>query len=253
MPGLHVTPVPALADNYAYLLRDPAGPDCAVVDPGEARPVLEALRAVSGRLVALLLTHHHADHAGGVRELLAALGPVPVFGSARDRERLPALDHPLEDGDPLEIAGETGRALWLPGHTRGSLAYYFPESGHLFCGDVLFGAGCGRIFEGTPGEMQRSLSRLAALPDATMAWCGHEYTRQNLAFARTVDPGNRELALREATLVEPTVPLDLGLEKRTNPFLRWLDPALLVISGQTDPVQVFAALRRWKDAFRSVT
>lgn len=244
-----VTPLPALADNYIYLLRDGRG-GCAVVDPAEAGPVLAELRSRPARLEALFLTHHHADHVAGVPGLLAELGPVPVYGPALERDRIPGLGVGLEDGDEVEFGGATIRVLHVPGHTRGHLAYHLPREGHLFCGDVLFGAGCGRVFEGTPQEMYRSLGRLAALPDSTRAWCGHEYTRDNLRFARTVDPENEELAERERSCEPPTVPLDLGRELRTNPFLRCTEPALQRAVGLLEPEEVFAALRERKNRFR---
>lgn len=248
MDRLTVQALPALSDNYIYLLRDTETGACAVVDPAEAGPVLEELQARPGRLEALFLTHHHSDHIAGVGELLGGLGRVPVYGSTLDRGRVPELTVELEDGDEVEFAGEKARVLLVPGHTRGHIAYHFPQSGHLFCGDVLFGAGCGRPFEGTPEQMHRSLMRLAELPDQTRVWCGHEYTKDNIRFARTVDPDNAELAGRNVD--PPTVPLDLGLEKRTNPFLRSHDPRVRSAVGEEDPVQVFAALRERKNQFK---
>lgn len=248
MTRLTVQALPALSDNYIYLLRDAETGACAVVDPGEAGPVLEELRARPGRLEAVFLTHHHADHIAGVGEILESLGPVPVYGSALDRGRVPELTVELEEGDEVEFAGDKARVLLVPGHTRGHIAYYFAGSGHLFCGDVLFGAGCGRPFEGTPEQMHRSLTRLGELPDETRVWCGHEYTRDNLRFALTIDPDNAELAGRSST--PPTVPLDLGQEKRTNPFLRCHDPGVRAAVGESDPVQVFAVVRERKNQFR---
>jgi len=249
MIRLSVTPLPALADNYIYLVRDTREGTCAVVDPGQASPVLQELQRRPAVLTAILVTHHHRDHLGGLEELLAHLGRVPVYGSRLDRDRVPWIDHPLDDSDEVELAGERILTLGVPGHTRGHLAYHLPQSGHLFCGDVLFGAGCGRLFEGTADQMHRSLSRLAALPDATRVWCGHEYTRDNLRFALTLEPENRRLVDRMRGAVAPTIPLDPGLEKRTNPFLRCHEPALQAVTGCTDPVEVFAALRGMKDRF----
>lgn len=248
MDRITVQALPALSDNYIYLLRDRETGACAVVDPAEAGPVLEELAARPGHLAAILLTHHHSDHVAGVGELLNKLGRVPVFGSALDRGRVPEITVELGDGDEVEFAGERARVLLVPGHTRGHIAYHFPASRHLFCGDVLFGAGCGRPFEGTPEQMHRSLMRLADLPDETQVWCGHEYTRDNVRFALTIDPDNAELAGRSTT--PPTVPLDLGQEKRINPFLRTQAPAVKAAVGQEDPVQVFAAVRELKNQFK---
>lgn len=250
MARMTVTALPALSDNYIYLLRDSRDGGCAVVDPSEAAPVLQELESRPGRLEALLLTHHHSDHIAGAGELLARLGAVPVHGSALDRGRIPELTVPLEDGDQFEFAGETIRVLLVPGHTRGHVAYHLPQGGHLLCGDVLFGAGCGRPFEGTPEQMYRSLMRLAELPDETRVWCGHEYTQANLRFARTVEPENPLLADRERRATPPTIPLLLGEEKRTNPFLRCHEPALQQLMGVDDPVACFAALRQRKNEFR---
>ncbi len=244
-----MTPLPALADNYMYLLRDAQEGTCAVVDPAEASPLLQELQTRPAVLTAILLTHHHRDHLGGLEELLARLGPVPVYGSKKDRDRVPRIGRPLGDGDEMEMAGERLRALEVPGHTPGHLAYHLPGSGHLFCGDVLFGAGCGRLLEGTADQMHHSLGRLGALPDRTRVWCGHEYTRDNLRFALTLEPGNPDLVDRWRRAVPPTVPLDMGLEKRTNPFLRCHEPALQAVTGCREPVQVFAALRAMKDRF----
>jgi len=249
MEGLTVTALRARSDNYMFLLRSLNDDQCALVDPSQAAPILEELQKRPSRLAAVFLTHHHDDHVGGLKELLERLGPIPVYGSRVDQARIPEISVPLEDEARVVFAGEEGVAISIPGHTRGHLAYYFPGSGHLFCGDTLFGAGCGRIFEGTPEQMSRSLQRLASLPESTLVWCGHEYTQANLRFARTVDPDNAELAEREAWSTPPTVPLDLGLEKRTNPFLRCAQSALQEATGKTNPVEVFAELRRRKDHF----
>lgn len=249
MRAITVRALPALDDNYIYLLRGPNEEECALVDPSQAAPILEELRRHPGRLVAIYLTHHHHDHLGGLKELLERLGPVPVHGSRVDQARIPEISVPLEDGDRISFAGEEGQAWLVPGHTRGHLAYHFPRSGHLFSGDTLFGAGCGRLFEGSAEQMHRSLQKLAGLPDETRIWCGHEYTRANLRFARTVDPDNAELAEREKRWAPPTVPLEMGLEKRTNPFLRCAEPALQRATGKCAPVEVFAELRQRKDRF----
>ena len=257
---LDVRPIPAFKDNYIWLLT---GPDdlraVAVVDPGDADPVLRALAAGKLRLYAILLTHHHADHVGGAVELVAATGAA-VFGPAR--EPMPVEVRRLAGGDHArlpELGLEFG-VIDVPGHTAGHIAYYGHDA--LFCGDTLFSAGCGRLFEGTAEQMLGSLDALAGLPAATRVYCGHEYTQANLRFAMTVEPGNSEIvnyarqtgALRAAN--QPTLPSTIGLEKRVNPFLRSrLDNIRSMAESHAGealptPVAVFAAVRSWKDTFR---
>lgn len=247
--NLQVHIVPALKDNYIYLVERPGTQACAAVDPAEAAPVERALAQRGLRLEAILLTHHHRDHVGGVAELTERHGPIPVYGPARERERIRGMTVELYPGDEVEYRGETARILALPGHTLGHIGYYFPRSGHLFAGDVLFGGGCGRVFEGTPAQMHRTLERLAELPGATRVWVGHEYTADNLRFALTVDPHNPELQRRAREVSPPTVPLVLEEEKRTNPFLRCHLPELQRSLGTSDPVEAFAELRSRKDRF----
>lgn len=256
---LDVRPIPAFQDNYIWLIRgveDPA--TVAVVDPGDADPVLTRLEADGLKLAAILATHHHADHVGGAQELVEATG-CPVFGPAR--ERLPIAVTPLRRGDRarLPALGIEFEVLDVPGHTAGHIAYY--GHGALFCGDTLFSAGCGRLFEGTPAQMHASLAKLAALPDDTLVYCTHEYTLSNLRFARAADPDNEAVAERERTTHEaldanrPSLPSTIGLEKAANPFLRAHIPALARTAGAfagrslAEPVEVFAALRKWKDNF----
>ncbi|MBZ0254191.1 MAG: hydroxyacylglutathione hydrolase [Candidatus Methylomirabilis sp.] len=241
--------VPALDDNYVYLIHDGGG-GYAVVDPAEARPVLEELKSRGGRLEAILLTHHHGDHVGGVKELMARTRPVAVYGPRKDKHRIPEITVEVDEDDWIDFGGEKGRVIFVPGHTTGHIAYHFPNSRHLFCGDVLFGAGCGRPFECPPAVLHQSLRKLMELPDDTLGWCGHEYTKSNLRFARTVDPDNAELEEREKNLQVPSVPLDLGQEKRTNPFLRCHEVALQQATGRSDPDEVFAELRERKNNFR---
>ena len=199
----------------------------------------------------ILATHHHWDHTAGIEELA---GPgVEVIGSEVDRERVPALTRTLADGDAIEIAGRAAICMLVPGHTRGAIAYSF--AGHLFTGDTLFLAGCGRLFEGTSAEMYDSLTRLAALPGETQIYCGHEYTEKNLTFAASVEPDNAKVHARLESVRaarargEATVPAPLAEEKRTNPFLRCREPALRQRTGCTEPAEVFAELRRRRDSF----
>ena len=249
-----IVPLPAFKDNYIWTLRDAR--HAAVVDPGEARPVKDYLARESLELVAILATHHHPDHTGGIAELVADRR-VPVFGPKG--EPIPEMTNPVGTGDTASIAalGATFSVLEIPGHTRAHVAYY--GAGSLFCGYTLFACGCGRVFEGTPAQMYDSLQRLAALPDETKVYCGHEYTLANIEFALKVDPGNaalrareqRSRALRQAG--KPTLPSTLGEERATNPFLRCLEPAVIDSANNylgariSDPVRVFAAIREWKN------
>jgi hydroxyacylglutathione hydrolase len=251
---VEVVPLRALQDNYVWTLRNRT--HAAVVDPGEAQPVLDYLAAEKLTLAAILATHHHADHVGGIPALLEK-GRVPVFGPKK--EPIPTLTNPVGGGDSVEIPelGAKFEVIDIPGHTRAHVAYYGLES--LFCGDTLFACGCGRVFEGTPAQMHASLSKLASLPDATRVYCGHEYTVANIEFARKVDPGNAALAAREKTARalraagKPTLPSTLGEERATNPFLRAAEPAVIESANKylgarvSDPVQVFAAIRDWKN------
>ena len=194
--AMEVFRLPVLSDNYVFVLFDPRDRSAAVVDPAVAEPVLAKLGELDAQLVAIFNTHHHFDHVGGNRQLLARFPEAVVYGGKEDRRRIPGLQAALAAGDRVEFGGETGRVLFVPGHTRGHIAYYFPESGHLFCGDTLFAGGCGRLFEGTPAQMRRSLEQLRALPAETSVWCAHEYTLKNLKFAVTVDGENGALQER---------------------------------------------------------
>lgn len=256
---LKVLTVPAFEDNYLWLIHD--GVHAAVVDPGDAAPILAALDAHHLSLVAILLTHHHADHVGGVPELLRRF-KVPVFGPRG--EDIAGITNPLAEGDTVTLPelGLSLSVLDVPGHTRGHIAYVTPAQGWLFCGDTLFAGGCGRLFEGTPEQMLASLTKLSSLPDDTQVYCAHEYTLANLRFAQEVEPGNAELTSRieseqsKRSRGQPTVPSTIGLEKATNPFLRYDRPAVLerLVRGghisSREPTAAFAALRRWKNSYR---
>ncbi|MDB5760064.1 MAG: gloB [Burkholderia sp.] len=256
---LSVLAVPAFADNYLWLVHD--GVHAAVVDPGDAAPIIAALDAHKLSLVAILLTHHHADHVGGVPSLLQRF-KVPVFGPRS--EAIEGITNALGEGDQANIPelGLRLSVLDVPGHTSGHIAYVAPEQGWLFCGDTLFAGGCGRLFEGTPAQMVQSLAKLTSLPDQTAVYCAHEYTLSNLKFAREVEPENMALLARigseqkKREQNQATVPTFISLEKSTNPFLRYTEPAILdrLTSvgrlAKREAIPAFAALREWKNAYR---
>ena len=256
---MYLIPVPAFADNYLWLLHD--GKRALVVDPGDAEPVLRALQASRLQLESILVTHHHADHTGGVDALRQATGAT-VYGPAT--ERIPAPFEPLQEGDRITSLGLDFQVLEVPGHTAGHIAFYTPEMDGqplLFCGDTLFSGGCGRLFEGTPAQMLASLDKLAALPGATRVCCAHEYTLANLRFALAVEPDNAQLAdyerhcrqLREQG--KPTLPSSIGQEVLINPFLRTRQAGIMTAvhrfdASTRDDTTVFAALRQWKNQFK---
>lgn len=250
---LDISFIPAFKDNYIWLLHK--GDEAVVVDPGDAAPVKARLAAHGLRLVAILITHHHADHQGGISDLLAA-GQVPVYGPAN--ESITGCTVPLSGGDRVQILGETLEVIDVPGHTAGHIAYAMP--GALFCGDTLFAGGCGRLFEGTPAQMFASLGKLAALPGDTRVYCAHEYTEANLRFAAAVEPGNPALQQRIVEVAATrsrgaaTVPSRLSEELETNPFLRAHIPAVAAAAAKRgchddDPLSVFTAIREWKNSF----
>ena len=237
---LDIKAVPFARDNYAWILTDTRTGTVAVIDPGEAAPVMEAIG--EGRLDLILLTHHHSDHIGGADALRQKYG-ARIAGAEADQARLPALDLLLHDEDRIAVGRELGEVMATPGHARGHISFFFPSVPALFSGDTLFSLGCGRLLEGTPQEMVESLARYAPLPDETQLYCGHEYTGSNAAFALTRMPENEALqrraeevkALRARNL--PSLPVALGVERKTNPFL------------MTTDIEQFAALRRAKDSF----
>lgn len=252
--------LPALSDNYIFLLFDPEQRVAAVVDPAEMAPVLRCLEELGAPLVAILNTHHHADHVGANTDLLQRYPNAVVYGGTEDRGRIPGQQVFLQAGDRVSFSNRTASVLFVPGHTRAHIAYYFPpnqpdEMGDLFCGDTLFAGGCGRLFEGTPAQMVSSLTKLRALPETTRVWCAHEYTLKNLEFALTVDPGNADLKQRLVEVkaarrrLEATIPSTIGLEKRTNPFLRWDSPVLQSAMKAENAIQTFTRLRGMKDRF----
>jgi hydroxyacylglutathione hydrolase len=251
-----IIPLRAFKDNYVWTLRNARF--AAVVDPGEAQPVLDYLAAEKLQLIAILATHHHQDHVGGIAELLRT-NKVPVYGPRG--EPIATLTQAVGGGDEvsLEQLGVSFEVLDIPGHTRAHVAYY--GANMVFCGDTLFACGCGKAFEGTPQQLYSSLEKLMALPDETLVYCGHEYTLANIGFAKTVEPGNAALIEREASDSRlrsenrPTLPSTIGREKATNPFLRVKRPAVIESANKylgkrvSDPSGVFAALRQWKNEF----
>ena len=256
---MYLIPIPAFADNYLWLLHD--GKRALVVDPGDAEPVLHTLAQYDLQLESILVTHHHADHTGGVDALRKATGAT-VHGPAT--ERIPAPFQPLREGDTVRALNLEFQVLDVPGHTAGHIAFYTPDMDGkplLFCGDTLFSGGCGRLFEGTPAQMLASLDKLAALPGGTRVCCTHEYTMGNLRFALAVEPDNAELAayqrrcqrLREQG--KPTLPSSIHQEMLINPFLRTRQASVLAAvhrfdASTRDDTTVFAALRQWKNQFK---
>jgi hydroxyacylglutathione hydrolase len=258
--ALSILTVPAFDDNYLWIIHD--GTYAAVVDPGDAKPILEALARNNLVLCAILLTHHHIDHIGGVPALLEHTA-VPVYGPANDG--ITAVTEPLSAANSLHLAKLhlDLKIMDVPGHTLGHIAYFAPVQHWLFCGDTLFAGGCGRLFEGSPAQMLNSLDQLAALPEDTLVYCAHEYTMSNLRFAKEVEPENqallerieREQNKRERGIA--TIPTQIYLEKQTNPFMRIREPSVQsclvnmkkIIADQGD-VANFGALREWKNNFR---
>ena len=251
--------LPAFTDNYIWMFHD--GQQAVVVDPGESAPVMAALDAAQLVLAAILVTHHHGDHVGGIEALRPRL-TGPVYGPRR--ERIPAPYVALDDGDHVDVLGLRFEVIDVPGHTSGHIAFFNAQgagSPILFCGDTLFSGGCGRLFEGTPAQMHASLSRLAALPGDTRVCCAHEYTLSNLRFAHAVEPLNRDVSAytawceAERAAGRPTLPSSIAREKTINPFLRVADNAVAQTAlahgaSSDEPAAVLAALRQWKNDFR---
>lgn len=255
-----IHPLPAFRDNYIWTVFNSDGRNACVVDPGDAVPVIEFLTARRLQLSDILITHHHMDHTGGLPELIEKYRPR-VFGPAG----IPGIGKRLAEDDRIEVFGIDFDVFEVPGHTLDHIAYFHDGSGHdkpiLFCGDTLFAAGCGRLFEGTPAQMLDSLRKLMALPPETAVYCTHEYTLANLAFAAAADPVNPELQLRmkneqdKRDIGKPTLPSTIGLELATNPFLRCGQPDLAASARRrlgrpaADETEVFATIRQWKDQF----
>ncbi|KAA0013534.1 hydroxyacylglutathione hydrolase [Billgrantia pellis] len=254
---LSVTPIPALSDNYIWLLRQDTSPEACVVDPGEAAPVIHVLEREGLTLGSILVTHHHPDHVGGLAELIRRYSPK-VIGP--HNPKIEGIDERVGDGDTCRVMGRRFDVFDVPGHTLDHIAFFTPGIPPLlFCGDTLFSGGCGRLFEGSPEQMFRSLQRLAALPDDTLIFAAHEYTLANLTFAQAVDPHNSDVTAaldetrRARDLDRPTLPSRLGREKAINPFLRCAAPDVRASAsqhGNTESDQAtFATLRAWKDRF----
>lgn len=257
---MRVIPIPQLSDNYAYLIIDEPTQQAGIVDCAEAPPVLRAVKESGATLTAILPTHHHWDHIGGNEDLLKALR-LEVYGYAGEGHRIPGCTREVQDGAGIRLGSLEARILFIPAHTSGHIAYYFPAEQSVFTGDTLFAGGCGRLFEGDAAMMLQSLAKLMALPDETKVYFGHEYTEKNLRFALTLEPNNDALrqkhawAVAQARAGQPTTPTTIASEKATNPFFRWKSPELRASLERQfpnlpmDDVSVFGKTRALKDAF----
>jgi hydroxyacylglutathione hydrolase len=256
MAKLDIRQIPVLNDNFIYLAREESTSSVAVVDPAEAGPVLAETKRLGWKITHILNTHHHPDHVGGNLEIKETTG-CTIVGPAHDPDRIPGMDVQVKDGDTYELGAAQAQVFFVPGHTRGHIAYWFKDSDALFCGDTLFSIGCGRLFEGTPAQMWTSLQRLRGLPPETRIYCAHEYTEANIQFAVTVEPDNAALRQREAEVKalrgagKYSIPSLLGEECAANPFLRADAPELAAAIGMVgrDAVDIFTEVRRRKDSF----
>ncbi len=253
----NVIAIPALQDNYIWLIAE--GSDAIVVDPGEAAPVLKKCEEEKLTVSTVLITHHHADHTGGIKEVLDKFGDAKVYSPRNDKFKFNY--EPVSEGRPIKIAKPSLSfdVYETPGHTLDHVSYYTP--GHLFCGDTIFACGCGKLLEGSPKQMFISLEKLSALPNSTLIYCGHEYTMDNIRFAMAADPNNNKIEMRERIEAgkrkngEPTLPTSLELEKETNPFLRWNAHAIQSKAEKRlgkrpeHRYEILGALRKWKDKF----
>jgi len=232
-----VSLIPVLNDNYVFVLHGGTPGPAVVVDPAVAEPVIDWLEQRGLELSAILHTHHHSDHIGGTPHLLRRWSNAAVIASAADRERIPLQTQGVQGGDALQLLGRSVQVIEVPGHTAHHIAFYLPaaagDGGHLFCGDTLFAGGCGRLFEGSPEQMHRSLQQLAALPEQTLVWCAHEYTAGNLRWAAQEEPGDEAIrerlsaVLKQREQLQATIPSSIALERATNLFMRAADPASL--------------------------
>lgn len=253
---IHLTP--CLSDNYAFFLHDPDNDLTAVVDTPEVGPIEQTLAEKGWTLTHILNTHHHWDHAGGNLELKEKTG-CKIIGPRAEASRIPGIDIEVGEGDVYEFGNYKADVYDTSGHTAGHLVYHFPGEHVAFVGDTLFAMGCGRLFEGTPEQMWQSLQKIMAWPDDTRLYCAHEYTQANARFALTVEPGNEDLVERVKEVDElraknkPTIPTTVGLEKKTNPFLRPMSENLRKTIHMEDAteIEVFTRTRQLKDQFRA--
>jgi hydroxyacylglutathione hydrolase len=257
--AMRIVIIPCLKDNFAYLVCANNG-EAAVVDPGESAPVVAAAQQAGVGITTVWATHHHPDHVGGINDLMSALGPLNVVAHRSDAKRIPQATTLVDDGDIVTIGNIRATIVFNPGHTLGAISYWLADNDAVFTGDTLFGAGCGRMFEGTPAMMHSSLMRLAALPPATKVYFGHEYTASNLRFAEAVSPGEAATASRSTEVAnmlgqkQPSSPSTIGAERDTNPFLRCDHPAIVAAAAARTPgtaagAATFAVLREWKNQF----
>lgn len=248
--------IPALEDNYIFVIANQENAEAVVVDPATSQDVQVALEARGLQLKAILNTHHHWDHVGGNKKLKETWPEIKIYGAAHDAERIPGITHRLNDGDSFTELGLSFTALDVRGHTNGHLAYWLAATGDVFVGDTLFGCGSGKLFEGTPEQMMASLARLRELPESTRVWCAHEYTEKNARIAGQLgEKCHPDLAeyskkvLEKRSNNQPTVPLCLGDERKANPFLRWDAPGLKEALSTSTDLDTFAAVRSFRDRF----